>query len=183
MEIWKEIKIPDIYPYEVSNFGRVRSLDKEVIRKDGRRVIMYGKPLKIRLDGKGYSFVSLYKGHKVALQLRVHRLVAEAFIPKVEGKTYINHIDGCRTNNYTDNLEWCTPSENTKDGIKRGTINNPGKKIDLNIVTKIRGYYVTGNFTQYELANKFNLSQTQICRIVNYQNWGIKRIKSLKDIV
>lgn len=100
--------------YEVSNVGRVRSLDRTIIRSASRTRKEYaarlkGKVLKQARNTHGYSIVSLRKNATVK---SVHRLVAEAFIEKEPGKDLINHIDGNKSNNKTDNLEWCTNKEN-----------------------------------------------------------------------
>ncbi len=89
MEMWKEIK--SLPGYSVSNKGR--------IRKDSTGQIM------VTSKNLGYERITISK--------HVHRLVAEAFLPKDEtGKTWVDHIDGNRSNNNVENLRWVTPSEN-----------------------------------------------------------------------
>lgn len=63
------------------------------------------------INNKGYVLVRLWNNNKSVSKL-VHRLVAETFIPKIEGKCEVNHIDGDKTNNNVNNLEWCTRQEN-----------------------------------------------------------------------
>ncbi len=96
-EIWKPI--PGYDGYEVSSFGRVKSLSYRKTKKPNL--------LKQQTDRKGYLFVGL-----PGKQERVHRLVALAFIPLEEGKEYINHKDENRKNNHVENLEWCTTKYN-----------------------------------------------------------------------
>ena len=104
-EIWKDIEGYEGY-YQVSNLGRVRSVERIVNRKKLKgKFISYGR------DTKGYLFVNLSKENKQKTA-RVHRLVAQAFIPKIDGKDYIDHIDGSRDNNNVSNLRWCTHKEN-----------------------------------------------------------------------
>lgn len=75
--------------------------------------------LKTYLNGCGYlSFHADTKKGKATLI--IHRLVAEAFLEPVEGKCCVNHIDGNKTNNNVDNLEWCTRSENSKHAVSIG---------------------------------------------------------------
>jgi hypothetical protein len=52
----------------------------------------------------------------------IHRIVAIAFVPKVEGKPHVNHRDGVKANNHYTNLEWCTPQENNEHGVKMGLL-------------------------------------------------------------
>ena len=103
--IWKEIK--DFPNYEVSNKGQVRNV------KTGRML----KPYVNLGGGKGYYKVRLTSEPYKTKQFFVHRLVAEAFIPKEkEEYTDVNHIDENKLNNVVDNLEWCTRSYNTSYG-------------------------------------------------------------------
>ena len=100
--------------YEISNFGRVKSLSKVI----GRRV--KGETLlKVRISPYGYKMVSLCKEGKV-FNASIHRLIADAFIPNPENKTQVNHKDGNKLNNDIKNLEWCTPSENINHAYKTG---------------------------------------------------------------
>lgn len=101
-EVWKAI---DGYEglYEVSNFGRVRSLPRRTTS---------GRILKLEIK-KGYQYAHLRNLEKSA-HLRVHRLVANAFIPNPDNKPQINHINGNKTDNSASNLEWCTCSENQR---------------------------------------------------------------------
>lgn len=112
-EIWKDIAGYEGL-YQVSNFGRVRSLDRIIVRGTSKR----RGPHKARLKGKVLTLVSGVEGYLVVPLgksnpcCRVHRLVAEAFIPNPENKPQVNHIDGNVKNNRVDNLEWCTGQEN-----------------------------------------------------------------------
>lgn len=111
-EIWKPIKDFE-GKYEVSNFGRVRSLDH--VRKTGSfgKYIQKGKLLKQYYKDKNskYLRVSL-SSNGIVSKKKVHRLVAETFLPMVDGKTLVNHKDGNKQNNCADNLEWVNHSEN-----------------------------------------------------------------------
>lgn len=111
-EIWKDIEEYEGI-YQVSNLGRVRSLD----RLDGANHRLNGKVLKIRKNTHGYLDISLYK-NSVSSNNTIHRLVAEAFIPNPENKPQVNHIDEDKTNNSLANLEWMTAKENNNHGTR-----------------------------------------------------------------
>ena len=171
MEIWRKVDIEGIYNYEISDLGRIKSLPKSVKYSDGRIRRYSELIMKPRIDGKGYYFITLYGDDIKPIQIRIHQLVGRFFIENPENKPCINHKDGNRLNNKKPNLEWATYSENTLDGIKRGTICNPNRKIDLQTVLKIREEYYLKNIFQKELGLKYNLGQAQISRIINNKNW------------
>lgn len=108
-EIWKDVKGYEGL-YQVSNLGRVRSLGH--YGANGTvAYFQHGKILKSRPDKDGYNLVCLYK-EKKGKNKRVHRLVAQAFIPNPMNKPTINHKNGIRNDNRVQNLEWATMSEN-----------------------------------------------------------------------
>ena len=112
MEIWKDIKGLE-GSYQVSNLGRVKSLARVIKRSDNTIQTFKERILKVLPDNNGYSRVSLpIKGKQT--KVRIHRLVAIAFIENKENKKEVNHIDGIKNNNNVTNLEWCTGSENRK---------------------------------------------------------------------
>lgn len=125
-EIWKPVKGFD--HYEVSDKGNVRSLDRTVVYKDGRKYRYKGVVLKQGVDPKGYPQVSL-KVDAVPHTLRVHRLVANAFVDKqkTNERLEVNHIDGDKSNNLAENLEWVTSSENTRKGYELGLFDKARK--------------------------------------------------------
>lgn len=105
--------------YEVSNIGRVRSVDRLITYKDGRVGKFIGKVLKSGANKKGYPIVYLSKNSK-KFTVTIHRLVAMAFIKKIDGKNQVNHIDGIKDNNNVTNLEWCNNSENQLHAFRNG---------------------------------------------------------------
>lgn len=113
-EIWKEVKYFEDY-YEVSNMGRVRSIDRYVEHKRHGVVLRKGNILKQYTDSGGYKYVNLHKDGKRKIYL-VHRLVADAFIPNPNNYPCVNHKDENKTNNRVDNLEFCTQKYNTNYG-------------------------------------------------------------------
>lgn len=101
--------------YEVSNFGRVRSLKRIAIAETHIRTVRE-RFLKPSINPRGYAIARLYKDG-VRKNHTVARLVATAFIPNPLNKPEIDHIDGIRTNNHVSNLCWATPRENTNNPI------------------------------------------------------------------
>lgn len=107
--------------YEVDQFGRVYSVDRVVSVKDNGRVYdkpLKGKQMKQSVHTKGYKTVSLTKDGKTKTVF-VHRIVAEAFIPNTENLPMVNHKDEDKTNNFVENLEWCTNGYNLSYGNAR----------------------------------------------------------------
>ncbi len=116
-EKWKDIKGFEGL-YQVSNLGRVKSLERYK-ENHGKLQKVEEKIKTINIKNSGYQFVQLYKNNKYK-NLMVHRLVAQAFIPNVNNKPQINHIDGNKLNNNVTNLEWITKSENEKHAWNAG---------------------------------------------------------------
>lgn len=113
-EIWKDIPGYEGL-YQVSNLGRVKSLDRVVnaggTKNENRVSLKKGKLLKCSLTTRGYSRVSL-SIKSITKQLLIHRLIALCFLDKVEGKVNINHINGIKTDNKLSNLEYVNQREN-----------------------------------------------------------------------
>lgn len=124
IETWKTIKGFEGL-YEVSNTGKVRSIDRVIITKNGVKKTIKGKELFFtisKIDEKSHcprASVQLWKNNQAFLK-KVHRLVAEAFIPNPENKRDVNHINGNKHDNRVENLEWLTHSENMKHAYKIG---------------------------------------------------------------
>lgn len=149
--------------------------DKGVILSKKNR-----KPIKYRKNDKGYPCASLWINGKSKF-IRIHRLLAQLFIPNPENKPCVNHIDRDRANFDIKNLEWVTHSENVIHSINNGGrdnwtrnnvgINNPNTKLSWSTVCAIRELYSGGNYSQNELSKIFNLSQGYIAKIVNNKVW------------
>jgi len=109
-EIWKDVAGYEGL-YQVSNLGKVKSLNYNHTGKP--------KIMSFKHGTTDYLFVSLSK-HKRVKNKYIHVMVAEAFVPNKNGLPCVNHIDGDKTNNRVENLEWVTYSQNTRHAIKIG---------------------------------------------------------------
>ena len=144
---------------------RIRYEDLD-IRRDG--TIWYdGKPRKFWKTNQGY--LETYFDKNAFL---VHRLIAEKYIPNPENKRTVNHINGIKTDNRVENLEWSTYSENHKHAYKNG-LNNADtlRKFTIKEVNEIREKYNTGNYFQRELANEYGVTQSTISHLINKKTY------------
>lgn len=116
-EWWRPIKDYEGL-YEVSNKGRIKSLERAIIRRIKGKIYVKERILKPCINRKGYLQVCLSKDGKQKMY-RVHRLVAETFIPNPDNLPQVNHKDECKTNNIPENLEWCDNKYNTTYGTAR----------------------------------------------------------------
>lgn len=113
-EMWKQIPGYEGY-YEISNFGKIRSVDRYVKNRGGA-ALKRGKELAVSLKGDYYQ-ICLYKNN-IGKWFLVHRLVAMAFLPNTNGLPQVNHKDENTKNNRVDNLEWCDSSYNHNYGTR-----------------------------------------------------------------
>ena len=153
-EVWKKINGFEVY--EISNLGRIRRGNK------------IGTPT---LSNKQYLAFDL----KIRFRktCKIHRLVAEMFIPNPENKPQVNHKDGNKLNNNLDNLEWVTASENSKHAYRIGLIKpqkgegNANSKLTEENVKFIRGSILNNK----QLGCIFNVSHSNISAIRLYKSW------------
>ena len=116
-EIWKPIEGYE-GQYEASNTGYIKSIERDVLRKDGQKYHRKERILKTWVDRCGYLQVSLYDKKRKKKTCKVHRLVCEAFHENTDNKPQVNHINENKTDNRAVNLEWCTAKENTNHGTR-----------------------------------------------------------------
>lgn len=161
--------------YAVTENGEIFSYPKRTNAKQG-------KWLKIAFDGR-YKTVCLFKNGKKHQRL-VHRLVAEAFCDNRENKPHVNHIDGNKTNNFANNLEWVTQSENMTHAVIAGLHKNSDKqkavasalgksfrKFTEDQVRKIRKLRDMG-CTCKDIGHWFNADRTTISLIVHGKTYA-----------
>lgn len=162
-EIWKDIEGYEGI-YQVSNLGRVKSVD----HYDNMNRFWNGKIRKLSLDGKGNYFRVGFTGNKFFL---VHRLVAKAFISNPDNKPEVNHKDQNKTNNCADNLEWCNRSYNNAYGGRSRGEKNPVCKLTEAQVKEIRERHNNGERTR-DIAKDYNVSDSRIADIYKKRTWG-----------
>jgi hypothetical protein len=146
-------------------------LSNYIIHEDGRVYsIKRSKFLKPNVDERGYERVALYINGK-AKNYRVHRLVAEAYIPNLDNKPQVNHKNGVKTDNRVENLEWCTNAENQQHAWDNGLNVSTGKKPVLDTLTGV--YYDSAT----ELAEHIGMNKiTLMCHLNGSRNVKTKYI-------
>jgi hypothetical protein len=163
-EIWKDILGYESL-YQVSSFGRVRSVDKMVW--GGRKFYLKkGEIKKLQIGTTGYWSSMLYKNNKHKI-IKVHREVAIAFIPNPDNKPFINHKDLNKLNANITNLEWCTHKENAEHASNSGVyIGRTNIQARHHCTEKLLAMATLMPFkTQRELTSIFNTNKTLIADI------------------
>ena len=178
MEIWKSVKGYDGI-YEVSNFGRVKSLDRYIVRNDGITQLRKGKIIAQSLNSDGYCQLKLCKDGNTKT-VRVHRIVAEAFIPNPNELSDVNHIDCNRTNNHVDNLEWLSWEDNVKHSANKGNYKRYGERNSNYGNTTLKEFYKNNPEEKKKLARKG--SQNGRCRKVKLFDLNKDLIKEFEYI-
>lgn len=136
MEIWKPIPSYEGF-YEVSDLGRIRSVSHNVKhpRNNNMNYQRNGKIRRPRYDKNGYAIINLCKDGKIKTH-KVHRLVAQAFIPNPNNYQQIDHINCKVFDNRVENLRWCTTQMNTQ---YREEHHEPGDRARYRIINKDNG--------------------------------------------
>jgi hypothetical protein len=163
IEEWRPVTVADLGDfYEVSNLGRVRSLDRLRMGPGGLQRCD-GKILRPRINKVGYPQVNLFREGRCKT-INVHRLVALAFVPNPNRFPVVNHIDGVKANPVAVNLEWTTDRLNKQHAIDIGRITRYKKLLTSEEVAEIRS--LRGTTTQAEIAKRFGVTQTNISLIL-----------------
>lgn len=156
-EIWAPVKGYEGL-YEVSSFGRVRSLGNGNSNNSKVRILNPSK------NSDGYLGVVLYKNGK-SKSCKVHRLVAEAFLPNWFDEHEVNHRDEQKTNNNIYNLEWCDHKYNSNYGTRiiRITEKNTNGKCSKTILQLTKNGELVREWTSINEANRNGFDQSNIC--------------------
>lgn len=161
-EIWKTY--PDYDFIEVSNLGRVRSIDHWVTYKNRSRRLYKGHILRQYQNQDGYMYVQFGVNGK-SVHLRVSRAVATCFVSNPNNYPEVNHIDCDRTNNRWGNLEWCTHQENIayRDKLGHGVSNSPRRPV---FAVDLETGKVLWFETQSEAARQLGISVASVNMVV-----------------
>lgn len=161
---WREIKGYEGL-YKVSDIGLVKSIDRMTTGSRKRKI--HGTFLKASINSAGYLVVCLCKDGKLTMK-RVHRLVAEAFLPADKDRLYVNHKDGNPLNNHISNLEWCTQKENVQHAYDTGLRKPEG------LLTEEQIIYAKSVYVPYSrqhgtsaIARMFGVDQAVVWRAIN----------------
>lgn len=163
IEIWKDVVGYEDY-FQVSNTGKIFS----------KRT---NKELKLRVNEKGYNVLATKIGGRTGknICLRVHVLVASAFIPNPENKPTVNHVDGVKSNNVISNLEWATISEQLQHAhANRLIVNKKGTESLLASFTDdqvkfIREHHIPRHpkYGVRAMARSFGVSHKTVADVIN----------------
>ena len=153
MEEWRDIKGYEGF-YQVSNKGRVKSLDRYVDTSLGTRLYK-GKVLTPSHNDSGYHIVNLPKNGK-SMTHRVHILVAQAFLNNPENKPCIDHRNSKRDCNVVENLRWCTYEENSNfDLAKQHLINSHQTQTNERLMKTVHQLKLDGEFVAEYKSPKY----------------------------
>ena len=173
-EEWKDIEgYGGIY--QISNLGRVKSLQRLVNNTHCSKRLIKESFLSVKRKSHQYDYVSLYKNNKQK-RAYIHRLVAQAFIQNPNNYTDVNHKNEVKRDNRVENLEWCDKKYNNNYGTgKRRMIESRNAHNKWNAEKETHmydmdGFYVRSFRSVVEAAKYFNCADTNIRPIIDKKN-------------
>ena len=171
MENWQAI--PGYPGYEVSDLGRIRSMDREIICSNGVRKHYKGRTLKPVTDGTGYQNVVLCSADSQKVT-RIHRLVLSVFVGAPAEGEEACHNNGNKTDNRLSNLRWDTRSGNFSDKYRHGT-HNQGERHSVAKLKDQDAYWIyrlcVHGLSQRSVAEHFSVSEATVSNIVKGKSW------------
>lgn len=164
-EIWKTY--PEFPFIEVNQFGEIRTKDRIITDKNGRKRHVKGRVLKQSDNGTGYLQVGFSMNGK-KFYLYVHRIMATCFIPNPYGYPEVNHIDNDRMNNVKSNLEWCSSEQNIAYREKCGMSAKESTKVLRKpvIVVDLNSLKVFWFESRMEVARQLGVNQSAISAVI-----------------
>lgn len=168
--MWKEIRGFEGL-YQINEYGEVKSLSR-YIQNHSKLVLIPERVLKPCKVGRGYLTVCLRDGNKTYRKY-IHQMVAEHFIKNPNNLPVPNHKDGDKLNNYYENLEWNTYSENNQHAYDVG-LKDKGEDFYNAKLTEIEVCEIlkNGKYTTYQnIADKYNVTRATIRDILIRRTW------------
>lgn len=176
MEEWKDIPGFEGY-YQASNLGRIKRLERSIRWGKNNCIRVFPEIIMVPCYlPKGYTYVG-FNILTFKKSFRIHRLVAQTFIPNPENKPEVNHKNGIKDDNRVVNLEWATSSENAKhsyDVLGRIHVS----KIDKDVIQVSLDGFIQNVFkSRTEAAKLFNVRVSAITNAINRQSLFLKNYR------